>query len=149
METKKVKLTMVNRKERISTKTGKPFTSLGIKTEEYGDKWLSGFDNAATRNWKDGDTVEIVVESKGEYLNFKLPEVTKEDRFGASAAELKNMLTFEVIKRLDMILASNDRMYRLLEQIGGADPELIDKSFQEKIADEPEDLPPIEAYEKE
>lgn len=71
----KVTLTAVNRTERVSKKTGKPFTSLGIKTQEHGDKWLSGFDGKQTRNWKDGDTVDIDVEQKGDYLNFSVPKV--------------------------------------------------------------------------
>lgn len=53
---------------------GKPYTSLRIKANEYGDKFLSGFDNAQTREWKVGDTVEIDVEQKGEYLNFSVPQ---------------------------------------------------------------------------
>lgn len=58
-------------------KTGKPYTSLRIKCNEYGDKYLSGFDGAATQGWKEGDVVEVEVEQKGEYLNFSVPR--KED----------------------------------------------------------------------
>lgn len=53
---------------------GKPYTSLRLKANEYGDKFLSGFDNAQTRGWKVGDTVEVDVEQKGEYLNFSVPQ---------------------------------------------------------------------------
>lgn len=70
----KVTLTAVNRKDRVS-KAGKPYVSLGIKTQEHADKWLSGFEGKQTKNWKVGDTVEIEVEQKGKYLNFSVPKL--------------------------------------------------------------------------
>lgn len=70
----KVTLTAVNRKDRVSTKTGKPFVSVGIKTNEHGEKWLSGFGNAGNASWKVGDVVDIDIEQKGEYLNFNTPK---------------------------------------------------------------------------
>lgn len=72
-------------------KTGKPYTSLRIKCNEYGDSYLSGFDGAATRDWKEGDTVEIETEKKGEYLNFSVPK--KEDIALTEVTELKNKVT--------------------------------------------------------
>lgn len=56
---------------------GKPYTSLRIKTNEHGDKFMSGFDNAQTKDWKVGDTVEIDVEQNGEYLNFSVPRAAR------------------------------------------------------------------------
>ena len=70
----KVTITRISKKEKVSAK-GKPFTSLGLQTQEHGDKWLSGFDGKETRNWKIGDTVEIEVEQNGEYLNFTVPKL--------------------------------------------------------------------------
>lgn len=58
-------------REQKQSKTGKPYTSLRIKTMEHGDKWLSGFGNLSNKNWQEGSTVEIQVEEKGQYLNFK------------------------------------------------------------------------------
>src|ERR1700687_3657973 len=98
MELKKVKITNVSRKERISNKTGKPFTSLGLQTEEYGEKWMSGFNNTQTANWKAGDTVEIEVEQKGEYLNFNVPRKDSGPAANTPAtAELKNILMLKLI----------------------------------------------------
>lgn len=53
---------------------GKPYTSLRIKTNAYGDKYLSGFENAGTKSWKVGDTVDIEIEQKGDFLNFTTPK---------------------------------------------------------------------------
>lgn len=75
MQVEKVKVTKVYR--------GKQETSYGekdkiaIKTEQYGDsKWLSCFVNKSNSNGlssiKEGQTIEIVVEKKGEFLNFRL-----------------------------------------------------------------------------
>ena len=52
-------------------KNGRPYTRVGIKTMQYGEKWLSGFENRQNANWKEGDSVEVIVEQKGEYLNFR------------------------------------------------------------------------------
>lgn len=72
----KLNLTFVKRAERTS-KAGKPFTSLSIKTTQYGERYLSGFGNKANENWKEGDEVEVAeVVQKGEYLNFEMPKHT-------------------------------------------------------------------------
>lgn len=54
-----------------TTKDGRPYTRVGIQTKEHGTKWLSGFENFTTKNWVEGQEVEVDVETKGEYLNFK------------------------------------------------------------------------------
>ena len=68
-----VTLNYVKRTPKTS-QAGKPYTSLSIKTNEHGEKWLSGFGNKDNQNWAEGDTVEIEVEQKGEYLNFSTPK---------------------------------------------------------------------------
>lgn len=87
----KVKIKTISRKERTSTRTGKPFISLGIKTEEHGDKWLSGFGSKDNEYWKEGDEVEIIIEQKGEYLNFTTPK--KEDKMNEGVEKILNKLT--------------------------------------------------------
>lgn len=117
-----VTLTAVNRKERVSSRTGKPFISLGIKTNEHGEKWLSGFDSKETKEWKSGDKVEIEVEQKGEYLNFSVP---KKADMGPAAnnaglAEIKNILRLDIEERLkgmeQRLGAKIDAIYGILEQ---------------------------------
>ena len=58
----------------LKTRDGRPYTRLLIRAKEYGDKSLSGFDGEQAKDWKEGQEVEVEVEQKGEYLNFKLPK---------------------------------------------------------------------------
>lgn len=57
----------------LITKTGKSYTRVSLNVEGY-DKRLSGFESDETKNWKEGDLVEIDVEENGQYLNFKVPK---------------------------------------------------------------------------
>lgn len=70
-------LTKLSRTQRTSV-AGKPYTSLGIQTQEHGDKWLNGFGNPDNAHWKEGDTVDVEVKEvpKGDrvYLNFEMPQ---------------------------------------------------------------------------
>ena len=73
------------------TKKGKPFRKIAIKTEKYGDRWPSDFiwdDNDPKLSWKVGDTVTVVVEEKGQYLNFRQP--SKEDLISARIDSLEH-----------------------------------------------------------
>lgn len=93
----KVTLTFVGRYDTkkdgtpLLTKAGKPYTSLRIKCNEHGDKYLSGFDGSQTKDWKIGDTVDIEVEEKGEYLNFSVPKAGSVDF--TRLATLENKVT--------------------------------------------------------
>jgi len=69
----KVTLVKVSSQQRQSQKNGKQYESVGILTKEYGDKWINGFGNSRTKNWKKDDVVEIEITQNGEYLNFKTP----------------------------------------------------------------------------
>lgn len=46
-------------------------TSVGIKSSEYGDRWLNGWADEINQNWKNGDQVEVSIEENNGYLNFK------------------------------------------------------------------------------
>jgi len=74
----------------LKSKTGNPYTRLSIQTKEYGDKWISGFQNKSNQNWKEGDKVEIVIKENGQYLNFETPN--KEDVLMAMVQELNTRL---------------------------------------------------------
>jgi hypothetical protein len=52
----------------------RPYSKIGIKTKEYGDKWISGFDAFWNRDWKEGMEVETEVEQNGDFLNLKKPD---------------------------------------------------------------------------
>jgi len=84
-----VTITKIKDTQRTSARTGKPFTSRGILTNEYGEKWLSGFAGKENAHWKEGDTVEVNVEQKGEYLNFTVPKVEKAPAGDLNRLEVK------------------------------------------------------------
>ena len=48
-----------------------PYIKVGLKTEEHGDKWVNGFENDTTKNWKEGDVVEVDVSDSQYGLKFK------------------------------------------------------------------------------
>lgn len=71
----KINRTTTDKKgDALKTKDGRPYTRISLKTDQHEDKWLSGFENADTKSWKQGDSVEIEVTQNGEYLNFKTPK---------------------------------------------------------------------------
>lgn len=66
-------LTRVFRKS-IETKKG-PAVKVGVKATEYGDTWLSCFENAYTKDWEEGKKVEVVeVKQNGQWHNIVLPK---------------------------------------------------------------------------
>lgn len=113
-------------------KTGKPYTSLRIKCNEYGDKYLSGFDNASTKDWKEGMTIEAEIEEKGEYLNFSVPK--KED---LRATELENKLTTLTLRfnKLMQILVEKGILELPKPKIPGTEVDYPDEEIR------PEDIP--------
>ncbi len=56
-----------------------PYAKISIKAKEYGDRYLSGYENKETKDWAVGKEVEVEsveeVASNGKtYLNFKMPK---------------------------------------------------------------------------
>lgn len=109
-----VKLTAIKRTPRIAKATGKPFVSVGIRTNVHEERWLSGFANPENADWEVGDEVTIEVEEKGEYLNFKNGAPKREDQGPAAnnpaTQELKNLITLKVIPLLLQIDANVKKM---------------------------------------
>lgn len=62
----------------LKSKKGFPYTRMSIKCEQFGDQWLSGFQNADNKEWKEGDEVEIIKTENSKdgkiYLNFETPK---------------------------------------------------------------------------
>src|SRR3990167_5854721 len=132
-----ITITAISRKERTS-KAGRPFTSVGLKTIEYGDRWVSGFGNARNKDWKKGDKIEVEVEDTGQYLNFTMPEQEESTDSGpaannAATAELKNILALKVIPQLEQIhkdlLAIDERMSVLAQRAGLAADDFPEPDF--------------------
>ncbi len=131
-----VTLTHVSRTERTAKGSGKPYTSLGIKTTEYGATWLSGFGNKDNAHWKEGDKVDIIItdrETDGKiYKNFETPK--KEDLANAEIEKLKNELTtlkmsignWDGVASITTTLHALDkRLTALAHSMQGSDPERI------------------------
>ena len=114
-----VVITAIKRTPRVSKTTGKEFTSVGIMTDQHGSKWLSGFANTENADWDIGQTVEIEVETKGDYLNFKIP---KRDMSPAAkdpaSAELKNILQLQLIPQIDQTKAAIAEVKFLIQALG-------------------------------
>ena len=131
----KVKLTKVKRTDRVAKGSGKPFVSLGIMTEQHGDKWLSGFDSPETAKWQVGDTVEIEIQTNGDYLNFKLPKKVSShssEPTGDYSAKVLNYLTFKITPMLQEILEKLPKSIDYPEYI----PEKHDGRGIDRTADE-------------
>lgn len=122
----KVKLTNVFRADKdksgnpYTTKDGRTYTRVSIKTEKHGDKWLSGFGNQDNINWKAGDEVEIEVKTNGAYLNFETPKKTVS---GRDIQELRNMIA-ELQDRVTTLEASKSGRIPLPESELHPDDEL-------------------------
>lgn len=90
-------ITKIVRTPRTSA-AGKPFTSVGIKTVEHGDRFLSGFSNAENSGWKEGTKINVEVaesvklDKNGKpYLNFVQPK--KDDVLRELRSELSSLRT--------------------------------------------------------
>ena len=93
----KVYRTDKNKKgEPYLTQDGRSYTRLSIQTKEHGQKWLSGFGNDKNSGWKMGDIVEVIVEQKGDFLNFSMPKIVDalEERVAKLEADVKALLSY-------------------------------------------------------
>ena len=90
-------------------KNGRPYEKLGLKAQEYGDRWISGFGNRTNQNWKEGDQVEVEIEEKGQYLNFKT--IDKEE---VQLNEMKTILT-NIAVQMTTLGIKIDKIGRMLE----------------------------------
>lgn len=97
-----VTITAIKRTPRMS-KAGRAFVSLGLKTNEYGDKWLSGFAGDENKDWKVGDTVEIEVEQKDEYLNFKTLRVNAVSKAQGDDSRVFNLINLKILPLLEFM----------------------------------------------
>lgn len=105
-------------REEKTSKAGKPYTSLRIKTIEYGDRYLSGFGNASNKDWKEGSEVEIIVTETQKddktYLNFETPKAEKVAIESMKGVEVKLGFMAQNLKEID------SKLNRILVHIGAA-----------------------------
>ena len=114
------------------TKDGRPYTRLGLQTKEHGVSWLSGFENYTTKNWKEGDTVDVDIEKKAgadgkEYLNFKM--ISENDKLWKMCTYLQQQIN-ELKKGQADILRNFGQVPD--EEVGKANEELDEASELEK-----------------
>lgn len=133
-----VVITNIKRTPRVSKNTGKEFVSVGIQTNQHGAKWLSGFANVDNANWDIGTETEIEVETKGEYLNFKMPQ---KDRSPAAkdpaTAELKNVLQLQIMPAIDKNFALINEVKFLVQALGDRLEKLINPPKEDDGFEDP------------
>lgn len=91
-----MKLTYIKKGDAKQSASGKTYTPLTIKLEEYGNEFINGFSNFTTDKWQVGDNVELEITEK-EY-NGKMYKNFKTTRSGVSSQALE-----EINKKLDDI----------------------------------------------
>ena len=79
----------------LKTKDGRDYTRVNIQVVQHGATWMSGFGSNTNANWKEGDEVELIIDTKKvgdkEYLNFKEPK--KLDAVDEKLEKILNKLT--------------------------------------------------------
>lgn len=103
MET--VTLTRVFRKN-VTTSKGAAI-NLSIKTKEYGDKWISGFQNESNKDWAEGQQVQVEITQNGQYLNYKTIK-------GAKSSQVSSTEVIYRLKRIEAMLSE------VLGKVGGS-----------------------------
>ena len=93
---KRISITDANQKGEpyINPWTKKPQKRIGVQTESGGDKWLSDFisnPNDPRLSWQIGDEQKVIIEQKGDFWNFKLPD--KSDLLEEEMEIVKKRLT--------------------------------------------------------
>ena len=85
-----VTITNIRKAER-DTKRGKSM-SLSIQTEQFGNKWIGGWENEINKSWAVGQRVGIETITNGDYLNYNLSEEQppKEEKQIATTEKTKN-----------------------------------------------------------
>jgi hypothetical protein len=87
----------------LTTRDGRPYEKVALKVERFGDRYVSGFGNPHNKDWQVGDEVDIIIEEKGEYLNFIMPGSKK-----AGEAQL-GMIVEEIQKLKERVKALEDK----------------------------------------
>ncbi len=129
-----VKIMAIKRTPRIGKISKKAFVGLGLKTDQHGDKWLSGFGGPENEHWNVGDTVDIEVEQVGEYMNFKTLKVNAVSKAAGDDSRVFNLINLKILPLLEFMAEDLKAMRK--KEIGY--PEQDDTNDAHGL-DEPED----------
>ena len=126
-----VTITAIKRTDRVGKLSGKAFVGVGLKCDKYGEQWLSGFGGPENADWKAGDTVEIEVETKGKYLNFKTPKTGARSVYNAPGA-MKEGDVARIMNAIESkVMAALSAIYERQALIGKAlDIKMDDEKFE-------------------
>lgn len=94
----------INHEAKVSQKTGKTFESCRIlTTNSIGqDVWVSGFGSPITHSWENNDLVEVDLEQRGEYWNFKENKDTK------PSPDKKLELLQKIDRKIDLLIGNKE-----------------------------------------
>jgi len=111
-----VRLTKVFR-DTTDTKYGMR-AKVAIQTETHGDKWLSALfptnQTAGTEDWNPGDTVNIDVIEKGDFLNFK-PSGTGKSGSGVIKSKTTDELEARVVRLEEQVFGEKSASDAVVE----------------------------------
>lgn len=86
--------------DELVTRDGKPYVRVVIECDEHKGKKISGFGSIGNAQWKAGDKVQVEIEQKGEYLNFKTPKASG----GSSFTEADRNTLIRIESTLQQVL---------------------------------------------
>lgn len=98
----------------VSTKKGiKKNLSLLVTTSKGVDMWVGGWPNDVTRGWREGDQVELDLEQRGKYWNFKPPVG---DSFNGNGGD--NGVSYEIFKDIQEIKSNVEKILKMVTSTG-------------------------------
>ena len=92
----------IQHENKVSQSSGKTFESCRILTTnpQGQDVWISGFGSPITHTWEIGDSVDVDIEQRDKYFNFKENKNTK------PSPDKKLALLEKIDRKLDLLLGS-------------------------------------------
>lgn len=107
------------------TKAGKPFWKVAIKTDKYGEDWFSSLafeQDSPEMKLKEGDEKTIIIETDGQFKNFKLPNRSDmlESRVARLEADFRTLMA-----KLDPTTSAGTKIPDFSEVDEEIDPDAI------------------------
>ena len=119
----KVTITSISRKnvnkdgQPYLDRNGRPYWLISIQTQEHGKQYLSGFgyEGEPQMAWKGGDVVDIEIQTKGKYVNFRVPKTQAQPVQTSQAKESDFSLQLEDIQKdISGLIKAVDEIKELL-----------------------------------